>query len=1031
MVTNACFSDESYTMSLDIETNQWYGVEGLLNVDVNALPVAGAYQGNMHTFVCNAISLAKTKKTVKVHGKKCMSLDVLKEVCKETEEYMHIEENNRPLCEMMFMNYLFSDSCMMDIVGTEVNVVGAVLIKSSTWVDCNTIELIEKMKTFDYKTKIPVSGLESGYYALDEDGFERLLTRFYNFHKQDGSIGLIVAHNVNYEWNQLLRHSKTLMSWVRKGLFTSKPMGGNARNTIKALDVMNRKMSDKDKKFDDRATVISFRDSYLFCTMSLRSAGDKFGYKKGDLDYLRSFDLKKVSRAGDNLARQCRILRNEGFEKVEPFLKCKTDEEKLLQYNRRDCEIPILILHESFVHPEIILNPEVRADGKTGKPYVPVSSNNINDILNRERGKRRYEVVVKKKNGEELWKNDRGEEVPPGTNFAHRVLKYETLDVPPVKFNKDGKPYKQKSIYEEFAFLNGYKFGYNSEPRTIVEDGEVLQIHYTEEDHNAIRETAGGGFVGVNYAYTYTVIKQVGDSVKVWDRDGTFLTEFKNCCILHEDLSSAHPSQVNKRLFPATAPQRADDAEIQTILLELKQRQWKSKVNHPKSPFDLLFVHRKNKKKYSGFGTFTLENVRCKPFTKRGLNYVACMPLTDIKPKISGDVDCETWAKNLAQVGRESEKFKNLTEDELPYLVIRNKILAKKEPCIVTCTFEQLCIYQMFYDFEIADAKDVYTYQMGVCPAYIWDIFDYAGERKVDYKEVKTAIEELTVPEVLAKLDKYKDLFDESDYLYLKSHPDDERYAENALTRIKGIFNGIYGLMYQTPIHRQIEIGINQYGLTETSSRNTFEAKTKRNYLIGMYIAQWSRVDLALHLRHAIDHKCQVLYWATDSIYMIAPNDYDGRGLFNEQKQTLKDQRPNHNKLGGMDYEQFDKTTQKSLIRGFCMTQCLRNLIWYENKYGVMKCKTTFSGANVEALFPINEDKHTPDDFDACCERMLSENLCISPFDNNKNAKKIAENGSYNLLPQGIMLNDLSNEDYKLAKLASDFLKRGMSLTVD
>lgn len=1024
MVTNECFSDESYTMSLDIETNQWYGVEGLLNVDVNNLPVTGMCQGDVHTFICNAISLAKTKKTVTVHGVKCMSLDVLKEVCKETEDYMHIEENDRPSYEMQFMNYLFSDSCMMDVVGTEVNLVGAVLIKTSTWLDCNTNELIEEMKTFDYKTKIPVAGLECGYYALDENGFERLLTRFYNYHKQDASIGLIVAHNINYEWNQLLRHSKTMLSWVKKGLFTSKPMGGNARNTIKSLDVMNRKMSDKDKKFDNRTTVISFRDSFLYCTMSLRKAGDKFGYKKGDLDYLRSFDLKKVSRAGNNLAKQCAILRNQGIEKVESFLKCETDEEKLLQYNRRDCEIPILILHESFKHPEIILNPEVRANGKKGKPYVPISSNNINDILNRTRGKQRYEVV-------DCWKNERGEVVPQGTPFAHKVTKYVTLDAPPVKINTKGKPYNQKSIYEEFAFLNSYKFGYNSAPRTIVEDGESLEIHYTEEDHNGIRKVAGGGFVGVNYAYTYAVIKQVNDSVKVWDRDGTFLTEFENCCLLHEDLSSAHPSQVNKRLFPATAPQRASDVEIQAILLELKQRKWKSIVQNPKSPFSLVFAHRKNGKKYSGFGTFTLEHVRCKSFTKRGHNFVACMPLMTIKPKISGDVDSDTMVKNLAELGRQSKVFKNLKENELPYLVIRNKILAKQEPCIVTCTFEELCIYQMFYDFEITSAKDVYTYQMTVCPSYIWDIFDYAGERKVDYKEVKTAIEDLTVQEVLAKLDEYKDMLDESDYEYLKSHPDDDGYAENALTRIKGIFNGIYGLMYQTPIHRQIEIGINQYGLTETSSRNTFEAKTKRNYMIGMYIAQWSRIDLALHLRHAIDHGCQVLYWATDSIYMIAPNDYDGRGLFNEQTQVMKDQRPNNNKLGGMDYEQFNKKANTSLIRGFCMTQSLRNLIWYENKYGVMKCKTTFSGANVEALFPLKEDVHEPDDFDVCCERMLSENLCVSPFDNNKNAKKIAENGSYNLLPQGIKLNDLSNEDYELAKLASDFLKREMSLTVN
>ena len=159
---------------------------------------------------------------------------------------------------------------------------------------------------------------------------------------------------------------------------------------------------------------------------------------------------------------------------------------------------------------------------------------------------------------------------------------------------------------------------------------------------------------------------------------------------------------------------------------------------------------------------------------------------------------------------------------------------------------------------------------------------------------------------------------------------------------------------------------------------------------------------------------------------MIAPDGYDGRGLFNEQTQKMKDQRPNNNNLGGMDYEEYDKNQNRHLIQGFCMTQSLRNLIWFENKYGVLKCKTTFSGANTESLFPISKDPHVADDFDYRCERMLSENLCISPFENNKNAKKIADDGTYNLLPQGVKLNDLNNIDYVLSKTVTNALQNGL-----
>lgn len=1001
MKTNAAFTNESLTMVVDIETNQWYLAQSFLTASDEAIQdevykycTARTTNASMFMFINNVCKFLKIENPVVVNRYKCFSMENIKNAFESAKKFSGDAEQELKRNEYEAFNFLTRTETGFKLASaeTETNLAGFFILRTAKWLDMDNETLKKHLASLPLFTK---AGLKEGYYALvDKTDIDLQFKKFIKFHKpkrghrknQVTGQGLIVAHNITYEWNNCIRHLPSFVELHKKGDLCA-PLKGSAKNSIKSCDI---KYGTKpaDYEFDARPVYVAMRDTFMYTRASLAKAGKKYEFPKGDISYYKAFDLDEVKQAANNM-------------------NADSDEVALIKYNRRDCEIPFLILHETMGEDyDVIFATKYDQKGNIISPMIPVSNNQLADMRFKIQTAGIYENVVG-------YRDSKGRDVPKGTPFAHKVIEFQT-----VKTDK-----KQVNIRETMKLHNKKNFGYSLQSETIqgLYGEPDLLINYDVEKQKTEKQVAGGGLVGINPFFAFKKIKQDGLDVVVEDRI------YKNSEIFHCDLISAHPSQVNKRYFPAHDAVPATDVEKKTALACLKRMDWKNRVLNPNQPFTTIVNYKPHGSTlYSGFAKFTLKNVKL-----RGQNSNAVPAIPDSKEtsQYSGVRDRDYILNTVASCFDAFEQSKiDAIKQTTKKFSHRNKVYWADE-MTVTCTFEDLCIYQMFYDFEIADAKDMYIYKMQVVEGYVWYIFMLYGRRKQIYKEIEKMVEKCkdgkaSRQDVQDLLDKYVNDIEPSDYAYLSGHPDDVKFAHEQLQKVKGIFNGIYGQLYQSPIHEQIELILNCKSLTENViDKESFRPSMHRNYLTGMYIAQWSRIDLALHLKYCIDNGCTVLYWATDSIYFVAPKGFNVKNLFNEQDQLLKDQRPNVNKLGGMDMEQYENGS--SLITGLCTSQCLRIVISRmveekdenDNKTGrlVEVYDTTFSGAPADVVF---EDCKTFDDY---ADRLCEEDYYISPFDNNKNEKKHNEDGTFNLLPQGFVLNDSGSNDVIFTRFISKY----------
>ena len=1002
MKTNDCFTDESLTLSMDIETNQWYNAEGVLNW-------TGIVNEPQNSAACNAyittvIDFMKAIPTTAYNNAPCFSMRDIKTAVDKANEIhaMFGYEKARPWHELACMDFLFGN--LLKSEACEVNLAGMYVLRTENWLDKDIPDLKQ------YLGQLPIfhnTALDEGYHAITtQQEIDEMLERFINFHfAGDKGIGLIVAHNMSYEWNNCMRNSKTIASCVSAGWMPS-PMRGNAANTLKALDITIPNAEETQWYH-----VVDIRDTFMYARQSLRKAGDKFGYEKGELDYMMAFDANEIANAVD--------------AKVRGDVHPNPDYDNMVNYNRRDTEIPFLILHDSFCPDYATV---LAKTSKKGTASVPVSNNQIAGKRDWKASENVYEVTDgwMDNNGNHYSDTDRR---PYG---CHRKKVIERRTSAPTYANQSGKMVKIKSITADFLNMNKYIFSYDLKPHAYGTEAWT----YSEEIQDDCKKVAGGGFVGINPLAAFHKFSKEGDDVKSYlIADDSFKEDetFRNYDICHCDLTSAHPSQVNKRYFPASAPTKVDqttaDDVMNQIICQLDVKAFKI-VSNPTLPFSTVLKIQKQvggTKNYSGFATFTLGNVRIKNVNG---NVVPCIPASTRKSKISGKIDEETMLGMFRDAVNNTNNATNIESMMATTFIHRNKVF-KAEAIDVTCTFEDLFIYKMFYDFDIVAVRDMYLYKMAVCPAYVWYCFDRWGGFKQTYKNLEGvckafATKKCTAQDVYDAFNTMRSIIFSSDYDYVRDHffgcLDESNakelvsYMHARLQYVKGIFNGIYGQNYQSQVHETIALGIVDGVVGETEVSLSFQPNMKRNYMVGMYIAQWSRIDIALHIKYCIDNLCKVFYWATDSIFYAAPQGFDIRNKFNAAERILQDQRPNNNLLGGMDMEQWDKENDASMITGFCTSQSLRNIVEYkffDKADGTWKRDTeiTFSGANDKAVF---QGLRT---FDEYCLRLCAENFVLSPFDNNKNSKKANSDGTYCLLPQGFVMNQSGKYEVEMARL--------------
>lgn len=1023
MKTNDCFNEKSLTMSMDVETNQWYDAEGLLSAatDIDEVLSAGGFTNAYNVpFIKHVVALLKITKPSVYKNHKVFSLRNVKDAIDAAEKISPLTAQGKANLELDLADFLFQHKNPYKLIsmGAEVNLAGFYILPTSEWLG---LPLVDVKNNINNHPNYDKAGLEPGYHCLvDEAEINKQFKLFYDYHKpaknKNCGIGLLVAHNISYEWNVIITKNKTVREWFNRGYF-AEPLRGNGRDTIKAVDIKKGKLRDYNA-FDDRPTVIACRDTLMYSRSSLAKEGKKFNFPKGDLDYYRAFDL-------DEMKLSCTSYCT-GASMNEDYLN-------MLNYNRRDCSIPFCILNETFYADSYERILAARPCGDKQKlANVPVSNNQVEDLLQESLASNVYEVTAG-------YADNRGNKYDTYKAGLHKVTEFKTDYV-----GKDSNGKKMMNLRTTMALHNRQRFGYadcqSDEATKFKFEGEEIEVNYNANSQMRTRAVSGGGMVGINPMMAYKKIISDEGTVKY---DDVVLNGYEIC---HCDLNSAHPSQVNKRYFPATEAMPATEAEKQIALSALSRKDWASILVNPNAPFACITMYypkgKNNWRNYSGYAVFKLKNVTIKNVNG---NVVPCMPDVKVVGKISGKVESRRILESLNKVANERARIEaemKAAKDikGLHSLHHRNKVY-REEEMEIACTFEDLAIYQMFYDFEIVDAHDMYIYPMKPVEGYVWYIFNVYGTKKVIYKQVnKMAIaccdiadrtgQQLAdaVQELLDYCDNHRDILSEGDYDYITKHAMDadlKEYTDRALHKVKGVFNGIYGQLYQSPFHEDAFLLDNGTRICEADKTESYEPSfspsTKRNYLTGMYIAQWSRIDIALHLKHCINNNCKVIYWATDSIYYISPKGFDVRGLFNSQVPVLRDQRANNNNLGGMDMEQWNKKKNCSTITGICTSQCLRIVVAYNmlNSNGDIsgeQIEATFSGADKKAVFS------GCDSFNDYADRLCYKDFFISPFDNNKNQKVHNEDGTYNLIPQGLIVNDSSSHDVRMTEYLSKYL---------
>lgn len=534
-------------------------------------------------------------------------------------------------------------------------------------------------------------------------------------------------------------------------------------------------------------------------------------------------------------------------------------------------------------------------------------------------------------------------------------------------------PVSQNNIVSNIAkhlFAKDYKM---HKAAVTCKHGKAGVRYMDAELYASYKPTTGGGLVTINpqYAYNKYVVGETYND-----------TQIKG--IYHIDLNSAHPSQVFKRLFPATAPQPVDDATIGNVLTVLKAdintaiaKCTPDAVAQDLDRFATLFPHLHiDNTNASGYATFTLSNVRAKSFTSCNETYnIPTIWGSKIVRKQSGRDEISADDTIIANAGSK----------------LHGKIV-ESDQITITITFEDLCIFAMFNDFEITSARNMYLYKLQYCSPYLYNQFVYFGKKKNHYKRiVKACDKHLPVADIEALCD--DPIVSAADRAvivstYKQDAEAGKHTAEALLKVVKAQFNGIYGCSYQSLYrdHRVLKYDDMHDTLVCEAPENEDAIQyddansSGIDILQGSYIAQWSRVDIAMNTLLAINCGAVPVYIATDSIYMLITQETraDIRDIYgvnkpfperpyNKQTAGMAQHRPNEPQLGGMDFEND--------IQTLCYTQPLKIIA---HEIGKTEPSITWSGITADKFFEGCNDIY---------ERMMQEDAYVSRIDSNKSVK--------------------------------------------
>lgn len=332
---------------------------------------------------------------------------------------------------------------------------------------------------------------------------------------------------------------------------------------------------------------------------------------------------------------------------------------------------------------------------------------------------------------------------------------------------------------------------------------------------NKFYNASGGGLIGVNPLET-----------SKWQSG-----------VYSFDMKSAHPSQIfNKRYPMGDTTTEVPKEYFNDVIRELK--------------FKAKLMQRMPKKFYNTF---------CPEY-----DFLILCELKGVKEKeINGNIINSLSAGQYVQ--SKETAVTNRVARNIGGISLHGKVRSSQS---YTKWFYGIdLIYHLsFYDVEEINIIECYQYSMANCDEYLVKQFEFYGESKEVYKSFTKQSSKLNFPEM-------KEIVQNSTAeAYTKNalRPEDyDLFLNNELLRIKGIFNGLFGQQYQSPIHNNMLFNTSDnYSIAKAETKEYEESikKTSIHYCVGAYIALWSRFELACMIWHVIQNGGKVFYFATDSV---------------------------------------------------------------------------------------------------------------------------------------------------------------------
>lgn len=485
--------------------------------------------------------------------------------------------------------------------------------------------------------------------------------------------------------------------------------------------------------------------------------------------------------------------------------------------------------------------------------------------------------------------------------LLNKGLEKVAKDVGLVK-NEQNKTYKEKWYLG--SKLPQWEFDYNETDLDITAYGVIKLLKQAGFrslkdvfEHNVVTSTGLTKYINKNviskeqrhkkrkYA-TANLPFDIKNNVKIIDvkrlkkwqdevfKGGLCYANFRICYkilngVISLDVASLYPSEMLLRQYPKKLV-KFDIAQLKNFKSELEFFNYMQKVN-----FDKL---TKNNAIYDFKKQLSLKLYKHIPYF-----YIATVTLKNVKYK---------QFKNdnvlLSMADSKCVSISNpITDGEKIYSCDR---------IVLSISSIEFLTYQLLYDFEIENAIiDCYTNKWGYLPDGDIITLNYHGQRKYNAsKLIKSVENKFNNDDLLNKLDTDKQLF------YSLSYDEQLNFAENLKQYIKQTgLNNQYGINAQKIINDTFYFDydkqeyLQQEELQGINSYNT----TERNYIVGICITAYSRLDLVLMFLNIVE-KTQAIfvYCDTDSLKFHYKNKADKQAIYkianeyNKYKQEYRNQ---------------------------------------------------------------------------------------------------------------------------------------------